>query len=133
MQRCCPAREGDRVRRTGLLGYFTFERIDIRPGGGDPIGIERLQKHPPLFGSDIRRGKEDAAHALDPAGLLMPPTSAAPPRTTAVTARSMPRATGTEAIPVRTTMLTTTTIMTSTAMYAPLAATRDQPLATSRS
>ena len=117
VQRRRSAREGHRVRRAGPLGHLALEGVDVRPGRRDPVGIERLEKHPPLLGSHIRRGEEDAAHALRPSGIAQ----AADKGGATENGRRRPpgRCRGPRArrrSPTPTTMLTTTTIMTSTAM-----------------
>ena len=33
----------------GPFGQLVFEGVDVGPCGRDPVGIERLEEHPPLF------------------------------------------------------------------------------------
>ena len=33
-----------------LLSHFTLEGVDVRPGGRNPVGVERLEEHLPLLG-----------------------------------------------------------------------------------
>ena len=115
VQRRRSAGQGHGMRHARLLGQFALEGVEVRPGRRDPVGVESLEEHLPLFVSHVRRGEEDAGHCGVPAGSLNPPTRTAAPSTASATTRSIPRATVIDAWPSTATTVTTNTA-TSTAM-----------------
>ena len=53
-------RDGDGVLRADELGEIFLERVEIRSGRRDPIGLESFQDEFDFGAADVRRGEVDA-------------------------------------------------------------------------
>jgi len=47
------ARQGDRVSDADPLGELGLECVDVRSERRDPVGVERLEQHLALEGTDL--------------------------------------------------------------------------------